>query len=87
MSGLADETICFLIARASTEAVRKRLLAYAGSYRKVAPILTGADLKALGLKPGPAYKKTLARLLEARLDGAVRSKADELKLAARLARA
>lgn len=86
LDGLADETVCLLIARASSEAVRKRLLDYRSQYRDVKLSVTGADLKALGLTPGPAYKKILTRLLDARLDGVVRSKADELKLVAKLAR-
>jgi tRNA nucleotidyltransferase (CCA-adding enzyme) len=86
LAGLAGEALCVLMAKASSEAVRKRLLAYLENYRKVTLLVTGTDLKALGLRPGPAYKKILVRLLDARLDGEVRSKADELRLAAKLAR-
>ena len=43
------------------------------TYRNVKPTLTGKELKALGLKPGPLYRTILARLTEARLDGEVTS--------------
>jgi len=39
---------------------------------------TGADLKKLGLKPGKLYKKILGDLLDARLDGTVRNKGEEI---------
>jgi tRNA nucleotidyltransferase (CCA-adding enzyme) len=86
LAGLADETVLFLAARAASGAVKRRLAAYRTTYRHAKPLLTGADLKALGLRPGPRYKKILDRLLAARLDGEVRTEADERKLAARLVR-
>jgi tRNA nucleotidyltransferase (CCA-adding enzyme) len=47
--------------------------------------VTGEDLKAMGLKPGPAFKRILEALLRARLDGRVTSREEELAEAARLA--
>ncbi len=44
------------------------------------PALTGKELNALGLKPGPLYRTILARLTEARLDGEVKSEAEERAL-------
>ena len=38
----------------------------------------GEDLKKLGLPPGRLYKKILDSLLDARLEGKVQTKADEL---------
>lgn len=48
--------------------------------------VTGRQLHALGLKPGPAYRRVLDRLLDARLDRRVTSEAEELALARRLVR-
>jgi tRNA nucleotidyltransferase (CCA-adding enzyme) len=39
--------------------------------------LTGRDLQAMGLKPGPQYKTILEKLLDARLDGLITTKEDE----------
>ena len=86
LAGLGDETVCFLIAKARPDSVRRRLLVHLACNQDVKLSLTGADLKALGLKPGPRYKKILDRLLEARLDGEVKSETDERKLVERLAR-
>jgi tRNA nucleotidyltransferase (CCA-adding enzyme) len=47
-------------------------------------MLTGADLKAMGLKPGPKFKQILDRLLDARLNGEVKTEADERAVVHRL---
>jgi len=39
----------------------------------------------MGLKPGPIYNKLLDRLLEARLNGEVKTKADEREFPTNLA--
>jgi len=46
--------------------------------------LTGDDLKRMGLPPGPRYKKVLSGLLDAKLDGAVATKEDEVAHVKRL---
>jgi tRNA nucleotidyltransferase (CCA-adding enzyme) len=46
------------------------------SYDK--PTINGSDIRALGFKPGPAFKKALDALWQARLDGVVRTREEEL---------
>jgi len=60
--------------------VRERLNLFLAKLRYVRPTLTGADLKAMGVMPGPRMKEILNRLLEARLDGRVTSKRGEAEL-------
>jgi poly(A) polymerase len=48
------------------------------------PLLTGHDLAALGLEPGPQYKRLLDAVREAQLDGEVQTKDDALALVRRL---
>jgi tRNA nucleotidyltransferase (CCA-adding enzyme) len=43
--------------------------------------LTGHDLAAIGIAPGPAYKKILDAMLAAKIDGSVKTRADEITLA------
>lgn len=57
--------------------VRARLAAFQARYRHVTPILTGEDLKAMGLRPGPIFGQLLVALRDARLDGKVTSREDE----------
>ncbi len=44
------------------------------------PLLTGNDLKALGMRPGPEFKRLLDAVREAQLDGAVRSRDEAVAL-------
>jgi tRNA nucleotidyltransferase (CCA-adding enzyme) len=52
--------------------------------RYIKPALNGGDLMRMGIAPGPKIKETLKRLLEARLDGKVKTKRDEESLVKRL---
>jgi tRNA nucleotidyltransferase (CCA-adding enzyme) len=45
------------------------------------PFISGKDLRALGYKPGPAFKKVLDAVWQARLDGMVRTREEELSYA------
>jgi hypothetical protein len=53
---------------------------YFDEWRFVKAKLTGDDLQDLGLMPGPAFAVYLDRLLDARLDGLVRTEAEERTL-------
>ncbi len=63
-----------------TAEVRERLARYAATWRHVQPRLDGDDLKALGFKPGPIFREILSALQQARLNGEVRTRADEIAL-------
>ncbi len=54
------------------------------SWRNIKPSITGDDLKARGLEPGPKFAEILRHLRAARLDGDVINKEEELKLLERL---
>ncbi len=46
-------------------------------WRRIKPHITGEDLKALGIPPGPRYKEILSRLRAAWLDGEIHSEREE----------
>ncbi len=81
---LPDETLVFLLATTKSETGKRTIAAVLTASQHITPILTGKDLKAMGLKPGPLYKKILDRLLDARLHGTIKTEADERKLVGRL---
>ncbi len=85
LTGLADETLIFIMAKDKSESVKRQVSAYLTTYRHVKPSLTGRDLQAMGLKPGPLYRKILDALLDARLNGEVNTEAEERELAKQLA--
>jgi tRNA nucleotidyltransferase (CCA-adding enzyme) len=83
--GLSDEVLLILIAKTKSEPVKRQISACLTAYQRVKPSLTGHDLKKMGLKPGPLYRKILDRLLDARLNGEVKTDADEREMATRMA--
>ena len=78
------ELILYMMAAARTEIVRKAISHYCVHLRFVRPWLRGRDLKKLGLTPGPRYRIILDELLNARLNGRVDSREDEIALAREL---
>jgi tRNA nucleotidyltransferase (CCA-adding enzyme) len=61
--------------------VRERLSRYWEEYRLVRPVLTGDNLRAMGLPPGPVYGRILEALRDARLDGRISSEEEERQIA------
>ena len=74
VSNLADSPI-----------VQERLARYLSEWCTVKSELDGDDLRALGVPPGPVYREILRSLRDARLDGAIGSRAEEEKMARTLA--
>lgn len=48
------------------------------------PLITGDDLVAMGLRPGPAFKGILEGVYDAQLEGRIRTKSEGMELARRL---
>lgn len=68
-----------LVLRAATDdwLIRQRLDQYQRRWQYVRPLLTGDDLRALGLQPGRVYRDILERLRAARVDGEIATRAEE----------
>jgi tRNA nucleotidyltransferase (CCA-adding enzyme) len=64
--------------------IRERLLHYQTEWGLVEPEITGDDLKAMGLKPGPLFGDLLTTLRDARLNGAVSTRDEEIALVKQL---
>ena len=60
-----------LLAARSDKSNRRKIWNYLTHWSKIQPPLNGNDLKSLGYKPGPLYKKILDELLTATLDGVI----------------
>jgi tRNA nucleotidyltransferase (CCA-adding enzyme) len=65
--------------------VRERALRFLGEWRSLRPRLDGRALERLGVSQGPEMGALLSRLREARLDGCVGTREEEISLAKRLA--
>ncbi len=84
LSRLSDETLLGLMAKSKRELVKRQVSAFLTTSQHVKPSLTGVDLKAMGLKPGPQFKMILDRLLDARLNRDVKTESEERELVRRL---
>jgi len=60
------------------------VLTYLQRLRWIRPHVKGSFLKERGLPPGPAYREILDKLLDARLDGRIRTASEEGAMAERL---
>ncbi len=90
LAGFSDEAlVLFLVKEVSAQhgvrvsLLKRQLVAYMKN-RTMKTLLTGRDLQAMGLEPGPEYKTILGKLLDARIDGMVTTEAEERALAHRL---
>lgn len=73
------EILLFMMSKAKDESSKRYISLYLTELQKVKVSLSGRDLKAMGLKPGPIYKEILDRLLKGRLNGELKSKEEERK--------
>lgn len=62
------------------EDLRSKLHKYATSWRYVTPTISGHDLRARGLPPGPIYRQILAALRSAWLDGIISTLEEEQEM-------
>jgi tRNA nucleotidyltransferase (CCA-adding enzyme) len=69
------------MAKAKQERAKKYISLYLTHLRNVKVTLTGDDLRNMGIPPGPRYRKILAELLDAKLDGVVRNREEEISFA------
>jgi tRNA nucleotidyltransferase (CCA-adding enzyme) len=80
LAGQRLESVLFLLAKTTSKAVQQQIVAYLGTSRYTQPRLSGHDLHAMGLTPGPRFQTILRHLLEARLNGEVTTEAEERTL-------
>jgi tRNA nucleotidyltransferase (CCA-adding enzyme) len=65
---------------ADSPEIEKNITVYLDKLRYVRTALTGKDLEEMGIKPGPRMKEILGKLLQARLDGQVTDRQDEIEM-------
>ena len=90
LADLSDEALVLLLAKQVSmqhgvrlSLLKRHLVAYVKN-RTIKTALTGRDLQAMGLEPGPQFRTILGKLLDARIDGVVTTEADERAFAHRL---
>ena len=78
LKGFKTETVLYMMVCTKSKTARKRISLYHTRLRNVIIFTTGKDLLDMGLKPGPLFSRTLQAVLEARLNGQVATREDEL---------
>jgi tRNA nucleotidyltransferase (CCA-adding enzyme) len=73
-----------MMAITNQEKVKKAISLYCTNLRRTSICLKGGDLKALGLEPGPMYRRIFQAVFDAKLNGRAATREDELAFARRL---
>jgi tRNA nucleotidyltransferase (CCA-adding enzyme) len=81
LSGFRTELILYMMAVTKQQAVKKAISHYFTNLRRVTVSLKGKDLQKMGVEPGPIYREILQATLEARLNGKLKTRKDELDFA------
>ena len=81
LSGFRTELILYMMAAARKQAVKKSISHFFTDLRRTGISLKGRDLKKMKLTPGPVYRQVLSAVLDAKLDGKLKTKEDEIVFA------
>ncbi len=74
------ETIILMMIYAK-EWQKKAIFNYLTRLKDIKPLITGEDLKKIGIQPGPVYRKILENVLKEKLQGRLLSKEEEIEFA------
>lgn len=81
---LSYEVILLLKAKYKNPNLKKHIEGFLGVYNGVRIHICGDDLRRLGIAPGPYYQNIFKKVLNAKLDGMVKTKEEELALVGKL---
>jgi len=81
LAGFPTELILFMMAAADQEKVKKAISLYFTHLRRTAISLKGKDLLQLGVRPGPIYREVFQAVFDAKLNGRVKTREEELEFA------
>lgn len=79
LRNLSNESYVFILACATGDAVRERLKNYLARSGHNKLLINGDDIKKLGFPPGPYFKKALDAARDARLDGVICTREEEIR--------
>jgi tRNA nucleotidyltransferase (CCA-adding enzyme) len=86
LSGFRTELILYMMAISRQKMVKKAISLYFTRLRRVMVSLKGKDLQQMGVEPGPIYREILQAALDAKLNGNLKTRKDELEFARGYAR-
>ena len=77
LSHYDTEILLYMMAKVNNEKIKRMISNYFTKLKSTKVMLSGKDLKGMGVKPGPIYKEIFDSLLKARLNNSVRTKDEE----------
>jgi tRNA nucleotidyltransferase (CCA-adding enzyme) len=78
LKGFRVELALYMMAATKSENVKKSISNYFTHLRHIQPSVTGKDLIKMGFEPGPIFKEILQAALDAKLNGRLKTRNDEL---------
>ncbi len=72
------EILLYMMARTGKEDIKRAISLFISQLRYISPEVNGNDIRKLGIKPGPLYKEILDAVLDAKLNGRLKNRNDEL---------
>jgi len=84
LKGLSPEGLVYMYSLARKETAKERIEEHINNYRTQKILITGEDIKRLGITEGPIFTTILEKVLDARIDGTVGSYEDEMELARKI---
>ena len=78
LKAFKTEVILYMMVCTGSEIAKKRISLYHTRLRNVSTTISGKDLLDMGLASGPVFSKMLQAVLEAKLNGLVKTREDEL---------
>lgn len=79
LEGFSYEVILLVLSRTDNQNVKKKITDFLRHYNAARIFISGHDLRAHGINPGPDFKEILRKLLYAKLDGKFETKEEEFK--------
>lgn len=79
LEGLSYETILLILLKTNAKSAQEKIIDFLRLYSASRIFISGHELKALGITPGPRFKEILKELLYAKLDGKFKTKDEELR--------
>ncbi|MGD0566619.1 MAG: hypothetical protein ABSA34_04720, partial [Candidatus Goldiibacteriota bacterium] len=80
LAGKEPEALYFFSIISEGKEIKNNIGIFMEKTGKIKADLTGADLRGLGIKPGPVYSKLLKRALLGKIDGEAPGKKEQLEL-------
>jgi len=80
LRGYSSDALKASLIATDSEAARRNIQLHLDKLHNIKPVLTGSDLMEMGIPQGPQIKEMLNKLLDARLDGEVKTQKEEERL-------